>query len=306
MEKILIIKHGALGDFVLEMGAMFDIRKKHPNAELHLLTNKAFVSMGQKMGIFADYIIDNRVSYLRVAETLRPLRAIAKGGYSTIYDLQASTRTRVKYFSVLRWMIPHSYTWVDCRLGTIRRIEKKGAFGPGKLTVEEKKLNWTPTDLSFLHGDNKELDSLPEKYVLMISGCSPTHPYKRWPVASFSALAKRLAERGISTVLIGTNAEAEEVNAIAAATPLAVSMLNKTSLMDVPDMARRALATVGNDTGPSHMAAMSGGPTIAIYDNRTRKSITRGPKSVNLVSDSTIDLITVDMVWEKLEPYLDV
>ena len=65
-----------------------------------------------------------------------------------------------------------------------------------------------------------------------------------------------------------------------------------------------ALATVGNDTGPSHMAAMSGGPTIAIYDNRTRNSITRGPKSINLVSDAAISLITVDMVWEKLQPFL--
>ena len=65
-----------------------------------------------------------------------------------------------------------------------------------------------------------------------------------------------------------------------------------------------ALATVGNDTGPSHMAAMSGGPTIAIYDNRTRNSATRGPKSINLISDSTIDQITVDMVWERLREYL--
>lgn len=306
MEKILIIKHGALGDFVIAMGTMFDIRKQHPNAELHLLTGKAFVNMAKKMGIFSDYIIDNRISYLHVAETMRILRAVAAGGYSMIYDLQASSRTTRKYFPVLRWMIPHSYIWVDGHFGTFRHIEKKSAFGPGKLTDEPREIIWKTTDLSFLHGDNKELDSLPEKYVLMISGCSPTHPYKRWPVASFSALAKRLAERGISTVLIGTNAEAAEVNAIAAATPLAVSMLNKTSLMDVPDLARRALATVGNDTGPSHMAALSGGPTIALYDNRTRMSVTRGPQSVNLVSDSTIDLITVDMVWEKLERFLNV
>lgn len=305
MEKILVIKHGALGDFVLEMGAMFDIRKKHPEAELTLLTNKAFVNMGRKMGIFTNYIVDNRVSYFRMKETYGVLKAVADGGFSKIYDLQGSGRSRKKYFAVLRWMVPHSYDWVDCRYGTVRHIEKKGSFGCGTLSVTKEEMHWTPTDLSFLHGDNAELiESLPEKYVLMISGCSPTHPYKRWPVANFSALAQKLAEQGISTVLIGTNAEAAEINAIAASTPLAVSLLNKTGLMDVPDLARRALATVGNDTGPSHMAAMAGGPTIAIYDNRTRNSGTRGPKSVNLISDSTIDLITVDMVWEQLAPHL--
>lgn len=75
------------------------------------------------------------------------------------------------------------------------------------------------TDLSFMHGEGLHFDELPERYVMMIPGCSPSHPYKRWPVENFCALARRLAERGISSVVIGTRAEAAEVEAIAASSP---------------------------------------------------------------------------------------
>ena len=300
MQKILVIKHGALGDFVLETGAMFDIRRRHPEAELHLLTAAAFVKMAQRMDIFADILVDNRDSHLPWGI----LRGLARNGYDVVYDLQCSNRTRKRYFAILRWLARKSYTWIDGRTKVAATITKHRSWGCGSIRREPVELAWTPTDLSFLRSDNAELDKLPERYVLLICGCSPTHPYKRWPVQNFCELAQRLAARGVASVLIGTSAEAAEIGAVTSACPSAVSLLNKTALLDVPEIARRAIATVGNDTGPSHMAAMSGGPTIAIYDNRTRNSITRGPKSINLVSDAAISLITVDMVWEKLQPFL--
>lgn len=87
---------------------------------------------------------------------------------------------------------------------------------------------------------------------------------------NFCALAKRLAARGVSSVVIGTRAEAVEVEAIAASSPLAVSFLGKSSLMDIPQMALRSLACVGNDTGPTHMCAYAGVPVTAIFCHRTR------------------------------------
>lgn len=304
MEKILIIKLGALGDFVISIGAMFAIRRLHPDAELTLMTNKAFIGMAKKTGIFTHYIVDNRVSYLRVTESLRPLREVANGGFTRIYDLQGNKRTSIKYFTALRWMTPHSFDWVDVYKKTRRHIAKKG-FGCGGLRQEAHDMELPVTDLSFLHGDSPELTRLPERYVLLICGCSPTHPYKRWPIGNFIEISQRLAQRGIAVVLIGTKAEAAEIQAVTEAVPGAVSLLNKTSLLDVPDLAAGALATIGNDTGPTHMAALTGGATLALYDYRTRFSITHGPKSENMISPSTLDLITPDMVWEKLIPHLN-
>ena len=160
------------------------------------------------------------------------------------------------------------------------------------------------TDLSFMHGEGLHFDELPERYVMMIPGCSPSHPYKRWPVENFCALARRLAERGISSVVIGTRAEAAEVEAIAASSPLAVSFLGKSTLMDIPQMALRSLACVGNDTGPTHMCAYAGVPVTAIFCHRTRKSAITARCISNLISPGAIEEITVDQAWSTLEPFL--
>lgn len=305
MQKILIIKLGALGDFVLETGGMMEVRRRFPEAELTLMTNKAFLPIARQTGIFSHYIIDNRVSWFNLREQARLFKEITGGGFEYIFDFQCVSRTEKKYFPIIRWFMPHSFTWVSARKSFAWVVEKTRACRRGKLTQVPYPFELPVTDLSFLHGENKHFDELPEKFVMLIPGCSPNHPHKRWPIPYYCELVDRLAQRGINSVVIGTKAEEAEITAIVGSSPMAVSMLNKTSLLDIPDLARRALATVGNDTGPSHMASLSGAPAIAVYDKRTAVGALRGPRSVNLVSPSTIDLITVDMVWEKLLPILE-
>lgn len=304
MQKILVIKLGALGDFVLETGGMMEVHRRFPDAHLTLMTNKAFLPIAKQTGIFSDYIIDNRVSWFNLKQQARLLKEVTGGGFEYIFDFQCVSRTEKKYFPVFRWLMPHSFTWVSARKGFAWRVQKKGRYRLGTLTKEDYPFTLPVTDLSFLHGENKHFHELPERFVVLIPGCSPNHPHKRWPIPNYCDIVQRLALRGIHSVIIGTKAEETEIAAITASSPMAVSMLNKTSLLDIPDLARRALATVGNDTGPSHMASLSGAPAIAVYDKRTAVGVLRGPRSVNLVSPSTIDLITPDMVWEKLEGFL--
>lgn len=305
MKKILIIKLGALGDFIIAIGAMVRLREQNPDAEFSLMTNRAFLPIARQMGIFSNYIIDNRGSYFNFKELKRIVGEVIGHGFDTVYDFQCTGRTRRNYYSVFRLLMGKSYEWIDAVNNSKNCVSKKRAFSWGSSTVEPCQVVIPTTDLSFLHGENKHFDELPERFVLMIPGCSPKHPYKRWPVQNFSAVAQRLAEQGIHTVVMGTQAEAEEVNGIVSSTPMAVSMLNKTSLLDIPDLVRRSIAVIGNDTGPSHIAAFSGRPNIAIFDQRTAASVTRGKQSINMVSPGTIDLITVDMVWEKLQPILE-
>lgn len=305
MQKILVIKLGALGDFVIETGSMMEVRRYFPDAEITLMTESAFLKIAQQMGIFSNYIVDNRASWLNAAAQHRLFREILKQQFDYIFDFQGVARTKKKYFSIIRWFSSRSFCWVDAYYQKARRVCKTRSWSLGRLTEEDYPFNMPVADLSFLHGENKFFHELPERFVMFIPGCSPNHPHKRWPSDNYAELANRLAARNIHSVLIGTRAEAAEIEAISTACPMAVSMLNKTSMLDIPDLARRAIATVGNDTGPSHMASLSGMPTIAIYDNRTKQGALRGPRSTNLISPDTIDKISVDSVWEHLLPTLE-
>ena len=279
-QRILIIKHGALGDVVLAMGTMKRLRELHPEAHITLMTMGMFVPMAEQLGVFDDFIVDNRLPYRKLGATWEAVRSIVKGNFDVVYDLQESSRTRKRYYPAVRFLLNHDMDWVACNSGERRKLLKKKSFRWGKVVREPFRLERVLTDLSFMHGEGLHFDELPERYVMMIPGCSPNHPY------------------------IGTRAEAVEVEAIAASSPLAVSFLGKSSLMDIPQMALRSLACVGNDTGPTHMCAYAGVPVTAIFCHRTRNSAITARCISNLVSPGAIEEITVDQVWSALEPFL--
>lgn len=307
MKKILVIKLGALGDFVVGIGQMMELKELYPDAEFTLMTHKSLVPIAKQMGMFSNYIIDNRLSYWNLKNMSRLLREVLVGEFDVVIDFQVSSRTEKRYYPILRWFMPKSFTWIRNSIKNPDQIhvEKKRACSWGVSRMEQFSLALTLTDLTFLHGENKHFDELPDKFVLFIPGCSPGNVHKRWPSGHFSELARRLAERGIHSVLVGTKDEAAEMTEIAESTPMVCNMMGKTSLLDIPDLAVRSLAAVGNNTGPSHMAALSGVPIIALYATRTKPCSIRGKQTINIVSPGTIDLITVDMVWEKLQPFIE-
>jgi ADP-heptose:LPS heptosyltransferase len=58
--KILIIKHGAFGDFIQCLGAFKALREKHLDAEITLLTTKPFEKLALMTGYFDAVWVDER------------------------------------------------------------------------------------------------------------------------------------------------------------------------------------------------------------------------------------------------------
>ena len=56
--RILVIKLGALGDFLMALGPMQAIRRHHPQAELVLLTRPPYRELGAASGLFSEIWID--------------------------------------------------------------------------------------------------------------------------------------------------------------------------------------------------------------------------------------------------------
>ena len=304
MGKILIIKHGALGDLVLALGTMQVVKREHPEDEVWLLTTPGLVSLARQSGIFTGIIEDGRSGFF---STMRVLRRVLQLEFSKIYDFQQTQRSRT-YRNMLRMMLPAgAYEWVETTGEVTRRtLVKRCRLSFGHCTSQPMNLVWEKTDLRDMHGEGKYFDRLPEKYVLLIPGCSARNAYKRWSAANYGEIADRLAKLGISSVILGTQAETAEGEAICSGREHVVNMIGLTSLSDVPQVALRSLATLGNDTGPTHMAAMSGVFTIGLFDRRNAASVLGGDRSVSMVSEGNVDLISVDEVWEKLLPALNV
>ena len=63
-ENILVIKHGALGDFVMQSGRMRTIRERHPGAHIAIITEAFLKGLAEAMGFFHEVIVDSRGHHL--------------------------------------------------------------------------------------------------------------------------------------------------------------------------------------------------------------------------------------------------
>jgi len=73
---------------------------------------------------------------------------------------------------------------------------------------------------------------------------------------------------------------------------VAKSIAGDTSFADIAEMSRHAAGAVGNDTGPMHIAAICGCPSVVLFSKASNPDITapRGDDVTILQRDNLADL----------------
>jgi ADP-heptose:LPS heptosyltransferase len=269
--NILVIKLGALGDVVLALGPMAAIRRHHADAHIVVLTTAPFAEF-LRASPYADEVwIDDRPHRFNLIGLLK-LRARLRGGaFARVYDLQTSDRSNL-YFKLLGpgkrpdWSgiapgcsLPHANKDRD-RLHTIDRQRDQLAMA-GISDVPAAPLDWVAADLARF--------KLPDPYVVLVPGGSAGRPAKRWPVAKYAALATELLAHGAVPVVVGGPGEKSLGATIRAAAPRSRDLTGQTSFAEIVELARGAGAAIGNDTGPMHLIAAAGCPSIVLFSDES-------------------------------------
>ncbi|HBC08181.1 MAG TPA: ADP-heptose--LPS heptosyltransferase [Rhodospirillaceae bacterium] len=267
--NILVIKLGALGDFVQALGPMRAIRDHHASQRVDLLTTPPFEDLAIASGLFDRVIARPRMKWHQFGALCALRRDLIQGGYARVYDLQTSDRssfyfrlfpakTRPEWSGIARGCShPHANPNRD-RMHTAERQVDQLAMA-GIPSVPTPDLSFAETDLTRF--------ALPAPFALIIPGGAAHRPAKRWPADHYAALANHLHKRGLTPVLIGGADERALHDSILTAAPAARSLAGETSLLDLAALARRAALAVGNDTGPMHVAALAGAPTVVLYSH---------------------------------------
>lgn len=92
-------------------------------------------------------------------------------------------------------------------------------------------------------------------------------------------------------MLVGTHKEKAEIDAITAACPQAVALTGRTGFLDILGLGRQAMLALGNDTGPMHLIAAAGAPSLVLFgaDSNPDLCAPRGQVSL-LRQDDLADL----------------
>jgi ADP-heptose:LPS heptosyltransferase len=280
IKKVLVIKLGALGDFVLALAAMKKIREAHPKAKITLLTTPPFEALAKLSPYFNTVETDGRPGDF--GETMAMIGRIRKARYDRVYDLQTNSRTNW-YFQLLR---PFPPQWSGIAFGCA--LPQKGKARLHMHTIERQADQlraagiWPdaqtepgsapPPDLSWILRKHKEARPVagaatPKPYVLLVPGGSAHRPEKRWPVECYAQLASHLKARGLDIVIIGGPQESAMARQIQKAVGQARDLTGRTDFAQLAVLGAKAALTVGNDTGPTHLLAAAGAPTIALFSD---------------------------------------
>ena len=262
-ERILVIKLAALGDFVQAFGPFAAIRAHHPAAEITLLTTRPYAELARRSPWFDRVWEDGRPAWTNLPAVWRLARRLRAAGFARVYDLQTSARSsryrafvgrRVEWSGIAPGAShPHANPARDLMHTAERQREQLEMAG-----IE----GFPPPALDWLDDDIGGL-GLPPRFALLVPGASPGRPGKRWPVAGFAALAAGL---DVPVAVVGGPAEAPLAATIGAAVPgRCIDLTGRTSLVGLGAVARRAAFAIGNDTGPTHLVAAAGCPTLALF-----------------------------------------
>jgi ADP-heptose:LPS heptosyltransferase len=305
--KILVIKLSALGDFVLAFPAFERIRAAHPSSAITLLTTPPFEALARQSPFFDRVETDGRprgpAGWLALVLRLRRER------YDLVYDLQNNDRTNL-YFQALRpfppaWSgiaagasLPHRNRARMAMHALERQAEQLEAAGVWP-DAPTRPLSAAPPDISWILAKAPKPRAAPippRPVVLLIPGSSAHRPQKRWPIDHYGRLAKGLQAAGFDVVIVGALTESELAHAIQRHAPRARDLTGRTDFAQIAVLGARAALAVGNDTGPVHLIAAAGAPTIALFSSASDPAIC-GPRGhVTVFQADDLADVTVETV----------
>lgn len=300
MATVLVVKLGALGDLLLADGALRDLRAHHRGDRIVLLTRRPFATLMTRCPHVDEVVVDDnapRWRLDRMAALARTLRGYRFGHRA--YDLQNSRRSAF----YARWLLPGVH-W-----STSESASGRGAAAAPVLERHAAQL--AEAGVPVLQARAPYPDWLAEPlppalsarlrppYVVLLPGASARHPEKRWP--GYAGLADLLQADGLQ--VLGVPGP-DEMHALAAM-PGEV-LLDGGRPLSIPHLAtllRGARYVVGNDSGPTHLAAHLGCRGLALFDGRGNPPEQTGilrPPSFSALAGTPLASLSPGAVYREL------
>lgn len=258
--KILVIRGGAIGDFILTLPALAALRRQFPEAYLEVLGYPHIAQLALAGGL---------------VDRVQPIEARALAGFFARNGELAENLC--DYFSGFDIILSYLYDPDEIFKTNVARC-RRGQFIAGPHRPDEKERTHAtevflkPLErLAIFDADpvpRLVLDPRPSTRVAQLA----LHPgsgseRKNWPEARWVALIVQLLNStGFSLLLIGGEAEGERLQRLAAALPPARCAVAKSlPLAELAVSLWSCAAFVGHDSGITHLASALGVPTLALW-----------------------------------------
>jgi len=321
VRRILVQKLDHVGDFVTALPAIQRLKQRFPNAEIHVLAPTASTPIA-KWEPSIDNVIEfnffhhisqrgrldiTESDWLALEARLKPLR------FDLAVDLRKHTETR----EVLKrsgakllagFDLRGAYPWLDVALewdGDWPYLPKRTQVADDYVALVEAISLACERERRFLDAPGRSAANEALRAAPGLAELRPglfdrpivcVHPaagnvLRQWPARYFAQLIDLITEAyDVNVALVGAPDEASIAEAVldeASAREKLWSLVGKTKMPELRLLLRGALLFVGNNSGPHHLAAAMGTPTIGVHSGvvSAQEWGPIGPKALALQRD---------------------
>lgn len=280
VRKIVILRAGAIGDFLVTLPALQALRVAYPAAELILLGNpwqKEYLTPGRTPvdrvlvppphpGIRhepgrcvapaeeADFIATLRAEQIDLAISFQG-QGKSANPFLCRLGAQVTVGSRGEGAAPLDRWLPYYYYQSE----VVRYLEIVGLVGATVCELEPCVQVFT-TDLL----EAQTLVNPAQPYAVLHPGATDLR--RRWPATCFVEVGKALRQRGLQVVVTGAGEERPIVErVICDLGGGAIDACDKLTLGGLTGLLAQSQIVVANDTGPLHLARAVGAKTVGIY-----------------------------------------
>jgi heptosyltransferase-3 len=265
MNRILVIRDGALGDFVLTLPAIKLLREEWPQAHLEILGWNGQIALADKR-FYADAV-----------------RTIEEGALKTFFATRGERpQDLADYFASFDLVVSYLFDPDGaCEMTMLECGVERFIGGPKFMTDEHaavqlaapmRELDLMITSSAaelFLNDEDvaAATELVPDPgYIALHPGSG--RPIKNWPISNWIELGRQLAHvnREIELLVIGGKTDAAQIGQLRAAwADLRVRYVISQPMRVVAAILARCRLFVGHDTGISHVAAAAGARCVLLF-----------------------------------------
>ncbi|MDD5192771.1 MAG: glycosyltransferase family 9 protein [Candidatus Nanoarchaeia archaeon] len=279
INKILLIRLGNLGDAILSVPMIRELKRNFPKSKIYMLTSPKTAGVYTNVSYIDKLITIN----LSLSNLYNPLKILRKENFDLIIDMENYSRVTAlfTYFIKPKFSIGFnsenqfraslfdaSFVYdngdkheVDCFFDLVR---------PLKIKIKNKELEFhvkADKHVDKLLKENK----LSKKDLKIIIHPSNNKDWniKRWSEERFASLITQLIKKyKAKIILIGIKEDKEIIDRVKRLVDSNKNLFDFSGRLNISQTAyliKKCDLYIGNDTGPMHLSAAVQTPTIGIY-----------------------------------------
>lgn len=281
-QRVIIRAPNHLGDCVMSLPMINNVREAHPGSEVTVLAPTNLTELFESNPA-VDEILPIPAKHLHgLLAVIKIKEIVAPGKYDTAYILPpsfgsaasfklAGIKTRIGYIADGRRMLLSKPLPLPEPINSTHRYELYLNLLRRSTDLEiepvRPKLFLNDDDaaaaINLLAGfDISEYDQY------MVVAFRAVAESRRWGIENYTELIRLMvAEHGLKAILIGSpddQVEGEKIVGEANLGDMVINVAGKTSLRELAAIISRACVFVGNDSGPAHLAAAVGVPLVVL------------------------------------------